>query len=893
VLNAEGLTAGVPGRLVGAVCGARSVVSPAVRALVAPAAKGFRFKLALGVVLGLGSLAAVSGFGGAPPAEKPPDRPAPKVEPSEDLEDPMPVGALCRFGSTRFRYPTSFAQAALSPDGKRVAIGGYAQISVYDTETGKCVRVLDNPYWPADGAGRLPAMAFSPDGKLLAHFVRWGEATARVCDVETGKEVASVKGLRPDLHLTTSYSPPPLRPPEGVDGNFAGLYFAEGGRRIVLVGERYVHVRDARTGEPVTKYDLPTSQTGAGGAIRQETIVCFSPDGRLFAVVAGDNWQVREPATGKVLFRATVKPAVGKDGRPAGPFAAIAPDGKTLAISTGALDEVQLWDIPDGRLLRTLTGRAAKVRMLGHLAFGADGKQVFASGENIVYRWDAATGTELPALAADTGHGPPHAFASTDGQTLVTVDGNGLIRRWDPTTGKPLPVPLGYTTQTISDLSADGAYAVVADDAGRIDLWSVGENSRHKLHGIGMPCARDVRFSPDGKLLAAGLSDGTVRVWDVRSHREVKTFGANPKGEPSAVKGVEWSPDGSCLYVTAGAVVAWDWREGQVRWQLPAADAARVRASRDGKRLAVIRSDVWEVLILDGGTGKVQTTLDKNRQLQVECIAFSPDGRTVATGMHGGTVYIWDAATGKYLGWLPSQGPGDDIWGIEFTPDGRHVVTASSTGPVRVWELDTQTQVFRRTDGPSIALRVRLSADGRAALAAQQRAPILWSLAAEPTGDRDRQWSDLWTDPVTAYRAQWGLAGSDGLARFLRAKIGDKVPESDAERIKRLIAELDDSSFRTRESALAELTRLGRLAEPAVRTALAGSPRAEQRQRLEVLAARYKDGLPPDELRLRRAVQALRWCGDTEAKRLLAEWASGMAGAPLTEAARATVGAMD
>jgi hypothetical protein len=78
-----------------------------------------------------------------------------------------------------------------------------------------------------------------------------------------------------------------------------------------------------------------------------------------------------------------------------------------------------------------------------------------------------------------------------------------------------------------------------------------------------------------------------------------------------------------------------------------------------------------------------------------------------------------------------------------------------------------------------------------------------------------------------------------------------------------------------------------------VRNALAKSPPAEQRQRLEVLAARYKVGLPPDELRLRRAVQALRWCGDAEAKKLLAEWAAGMEGAPLTEAARAAVGAMD
>src|SRR5262245_35060435 len=133
VLHAEGLTAGVPERLVAAVCGARAVVSPAVQALVAPAANGFRFKLALGLVLALGSLAAVSGFGGAPPGEKPPDPQAPKVEPADDLEDPMPVGALRRFGSTRFRYPSSFTQAALSPDGKRVAIGGNGQVFVYDS----------------------------------------------------------------------------------------------------------------------------------------------------------------------------------------------------------------------------------------------------------------------------------------------------------------------------------------------------------------------------------------------------------------------------------------------------------------------------------------------------------------------------------------------------------------------------------------------------------------------------------------------------------------------------------------------------------------------------------------------------------------------------------------
>ena len=171
-------------------------------------------------------------------------------------------------------------------------------------------------------------------------------------------------------------------------------------------------------------------------------------------------------------------------------------------------------------------------------------------------------------------------------------------------------------------------------------------------------------------------------------------------------------------------------------------------------------------------------------------------------------------------------------------------------------------------------------------LSAQQRAPILWSVIATTTGDREHLWTDLTADPATAYRAQWGLASSDGFANFLREKIGAKVPISEAKRIAQLIADLDDASFRTGEIATTELIRLGRLAEPAVRSALAKSPSAEQRRRLEGMAVGYERGLSQEELRLRRSIQTLTWSRDPDAKRLLTEWASGMDGAPLTELAR-------
>ena len=300
-----------------------------------------------------------------------------------------------------------------------------------------------------------------------------------------------------------------------------------------------------------------------------------------------------------------------------------------------------------------------------------------------------------------------------------------------------------------------------------------------------------------------------------------------------------------------------------------------------------------EVLVLHADTGKVRAAArlpaDKDRFFAPHCIAFSPDGRTIVAGHYDGLLRLWDTATGKEKAAFPSDG--DVMWGVDVSRDGRHAVTGSSNGTVRVWELDTGKEVFRRAEPRSSSLRVTLSADGRSVLSAQQRAPLLWSLVARSNGDREQLWGDLASDPATAYRGQWGLAGADGLAAFLRAKVGGPVPRSEAERIAQLVAGLDDNSFRARETAQAELVRLGRVAEPAVRTALGRAASAEQKGRLESLVARFDKGLSPDDLRLHRAVQALTWSHDPEARTLLTQWASGMAGAPLTETARVALDA--
>jgi hypothetical protein len=345
-------------------------------------------------------------------------------------------------------------------------------------------------------------------------------------------------------------------------------------------------------------------------------------------------------------------------------------------------------------------------------------------------------------------------------------------------------------------------------------------------------------------------------------------------------------------------VTVWDVATGQKRLTIPL-DRERCPCaavlSPDGTMVAT--GVGGSVRLWDPATGKVLHEL-ATPHTKAHTVAFAPDGRTLATGGDG-PVCLWNTATGKLVRKFPTTA----IWiaRVSFSPDGRTLATGGNDNAVTLWEVASGRPRAVFTGHVAAVYALAFAADGRRVASGGDDTTILvWDLAGQSPGAAaltPKALKDLWADlggddPVKAYRAVWTLASAptQAVALLQRQIPPAAAPSADIRaRFVRLLPDLDRDEFTVRQQAAAELEKLGAPAEPLLRQALQGKLSSETRRRLESLLEQLESADRATWLRDVRATEVLEHAGTAEARRLLEAWAGGEPGARRTREAKAVL----
>ncbi len=231
-----------------------------------------------------------------------------------------------------------------------------------------------------------------------------------------------------------------------------------------------------------------------------------------------------------------------------------------------------------------------------------------------------------------------------------------------------------------------------------------------------------VAFSPDGKRLASGSADHTVKVWDAETDQETLTL----EGHHGPVLSVTFSPDGKRLASAGGEppvgdaahrlthpgeLKLWDAKTGQETLTLKGHTdfVNRVAFSPDGKRLASAGQDGM-VKVWDAATGRETRTL-KGRSGAVNCLAFSPDGKRLASASRD-NIKVWDAGTGEETLTLRGHSP-VGVSGVAFSPDGKRLASAGFDRTLKLWDVATGHEVLTLKGHFGFVKSVAFSPDGK------------------------------------------------------------------------------------------------------------------------------------------------------------------------------------
>ena len=402
-----------------------------------------------------------------------------------------------------------------------------------------------------------------------------------------------------------------------------------------------------------------------------------------------------------------------------GSYLAISRDRRT-ALTRGEGNTVRLWDVDSARSIgQSIVHEGASV---SSPVFSPDSKTIVTrTGDTTAQLWYAASGLPVGQPMVHQDLVSSMAF-SPDGKTILTGSRDRTARLWDARTGRPIGRPMVHQDQVWSVVfSDDGKTILTAGNNNTAWLWNAISGQPIGNHPQPIGFSGSVRaFNPDGRtIITAGNRDNAARLWD--------TTTALPIGPPmvhqSFVTSLAFSPDGKTVATASNDMSARLWdaatalsigpplrNEGTRKLLM---NRTYVSFSPDSKTL-VVRNSMDHTVRLGNVASGVLVGKPMEHRGPVSTVAFSPDGKTIATGSEDRTARLWDSATGLAVS-VPIMHM-DPVTAVAFSLDGTAILTRTTDGTAHRWNTAIGTPMGQPLESLTLVHSVTFSPDGHRVL---------------------------------------------------------------------------------------------------------------------------------------------------------------------------------
>jgi WD40 repeat protein len=558
---------------------------------------------------------------------------------------------------------------------------------------------------------------FAPDGRWLASG--GADNSIRIWDVASGLELRALVGHQNWI--------------KSLAVNSKGDLLASGSN------DRTVKIWNVASGGELL--------TLSGHQAAVEAIV-FSGDDRMIISGSSDNSiKIWDASSGRELRTLTGHTS-------AIATLAVSIDGKTLA-SGSADGAIKLWNLADGSPIRTLNKQTKKITALG---FSSDNRNVIsgsAGGDLIL--WDSTNGK--PRFTIEQSQTAALALNFISDREVLTLTADGQIFSIDIATGKQKtvrPANADAPDMLFASISKDGK--LVGSGAGNrsVEIRTVADGKLTRALSSHAAAFFAVAFSRDGRWLASAANDRTVRLWQIATGRAMPRL----TGHTGWVQALAFSPDNRLLASgsNSGEIKLWDVNTGKevFKQSFPGDRFHAIAFSADGKWIAaagiaqtihLVELATKQTRNLTGHEGEVtglifvpnssliaSASTDRTVRLwnattgapektlatlsgQVNTLAVSPDGRTLAAGTADKKVELFRLDGGQQQ---TLAGHTNEIFTLSFSTDGRWLTSAGADQMVRIWDVKTGSEI-RALPGASGEINgIDFTADSRFLVSANE-----------------------------------------------------------------------------------------------------------------------------------------------------------------------------